>query len=157
VAWKARTGPRQTQTCINTPATARLRRGRRCPHGKVPVTTWSNLLRRCHGIDLFFSHFPISSLLDPSRRRKSVLHVRVDGLPILRWSKSSKQSLLVFVSVRTIKRHHHHFLPHPLSSLKPPLFDASVPSFVDCSQFDCVDTTHVPSSALPMLPVLPAV
>jgi hypothetical protein len=26
VAWEARTGPRQTQTCIDTPATARLRR-----------------------------------------------------------------------------------------------------------------------------------
>jgi hypothetical protein len=32
VAWEARTGPRQTQTCIDTPATARLRRGR-------PLTT----------------------------------------------------------------------------------------------------------------------
>jgi hypothetical protein len=28
VAWEARTGPRQTQTCIDTPATSRLRRGR---------------------------------------------------------------------------------------------------------------------------------
>ncbi len=34
-------------------------------------------------MDLFYSHFPISSLLDPSRRRKSILHVRVTGLPIL--------------------------------------------------------------------------
>jgi hypothetical protein len=32
VAWEARTGPRQTQTCSDTPATARLRRGR-------PLTT----------------------------------------------------------------------------------------------------------------------
>jgi len=31
-AWEARTGPRQTQTCCDTPATARLRRGR-------PLTT----------------------------------------------------------------------------------------------------------------------
>ena len=72
-------------------------------------------------MDLFFSHFPISSLLDPSRRRKSVLHVRVAGLcrslPILRWSRSSK-----------------HFLPHSLSSLRLPLFDASVPSLDACSQ-----------------------
>jgi hypothetical protein len=68
-------------------------------------------------MDLFFSHFPISSLLDPSRRRKSVLHVRVAGLPILRWSRSSK-----------------NFLPHSFSSLKLPLFDASVPSFDSCSQ-----------------------
>ena len=44
-------------------------------------------------LDLFFSHFPISSLLDPSRRRKSVLQVRVAGLPILRWSRSSKHFL----------------------------------------------------------------
>ena len=68
-------------------------------------------------MDLFFSHFPISSLLDPSRRRKSVLHVRVTGLLILRWSRSSK-----------------HFLPHSLSSLKLPLLDASVPSLDACSQ-----------------------
>jgi hypothetical protein len=27
VAWEARTGPRQTQMCSDTPATARLRRG----------------------------------------------------------------------------------------------------------------------------------
>jgi hypothetical protein len=32
VAWEARTGPRQTQTCSDTPATAQLRRGR-------PLTT----------------------------------------------------------------------------------------------------------------------
>ena len=90
-----------------------------CPQGNVPVTTWSNLLRLCHGIDLFLNHFPISSRLrlDPSRRRKSVLHVRVSGLPILLWSRSSK-----------------HFLPHSCSSLKLPLFDASVPSLDDCSQ-----------------------
>jgi hypothetical protein len=31
-AWEARTGPRQMQTCCDTPATARLRRGR-------PLTT----------------------------------------------------------------------------------------------------------------------
>jgi hypothetical protein len=83
----------------------------------VPVTTWSNLLRLCHGMDLFFSHFPISSRLNPSRRRKSVLHVRVTGLPILLWSRSSK-----------------HFLLHSCSSLKLPLFDASVPSLDACSQ-----------------------
>jgi hypothetical protein len=65
---------------------------------------------------LFFSHFPISSLLDPSRRRKAVLHVCVTGLPILHWSRSSK-----------------HFLPHSLSSSKLPLFDASVPFLDSCS------------------------
>jgi hypothetical protein len=83
----------------------------------VPVTTWSSLLRLCHGIDLFFSHFPISSRLDPSRRRKSVLYVCVNGLPILLWSTSSK-----------------HFLPQSCSCLKLPLFDASDPSLDDCSQ-----------------------
>jgi hypothetical protein len=88
-----------------------------CPQGNVPVTTWSNLLRLCHGVDLFFDHFPISSRLDPSRRKKSVLHVRVAGLPILLWSRSSK-----------------HFLPNSCSSLKLPIFDASVPSLDDCSQ-----------------------
>ena len=67
-------------------------------------------------MDLFFNHFPISSLLDPSRRRKSVLHVRVTGLPMLRWSKSSK-----------------HFLPHSWSFLKLPLFAASCPSCDACS------------------------
>jgi len=46
-----------------------------------------------------------------------VLQVRVAGLPILRWSRSSK-----------------HFLPHSLSFLKLPLFAASVPSFDACSQ-----------------------
>jgi hypothetical protein len=68
-------------------------------------------------MDLFFSHFPISSRLNPSRRRKSVLHVRVTGLAILLWSSSS-----------------NHFLPHSCSSLKFPLFDASVPSLDACSQ-----------------------
>ncbi len=34
-------------------------------------------------MDLFFSHFPISSLLNPSRKRKSVLHVLVADLLIL--------------------------------------------------------------------------
>ena len=58
-----------------------------------------------------------ASRLDPSWRRKSVLHVRVTGLPILLWSRSSK-----------------HFLPHSCSSLKLPLFDASVPSLDACSQ-----------------------
>jgi hypothetical protein len=65
-------------------------------------------------MDLFFSHFPISSRLDPSRRRKSVLHVRVTGLPILLWSRSLK-----------------HFLPQSCSFLKLPLWDSSVPA---CSQ-----------------------
>ena len=88
-----------------------------CPQWNVPVTTWSNVLRLCHGKDLFFNHFPISSRLDPSRMRKSVLHVRVTGLPILLWSRSSK-----------------HFLPHSCSSLKLPLFDASVHSLDACSQ-----------------------
>jgi hypothetical protein len=46
-----------------------------------------------------------------------VLQVRVAGLPILSWSRSSK-----------------HFLPHSLSSLKLPLFAASVHSFDACSQ-----------------------
>ena len=46
-----------------------------------------------------------------------MLQVRVAGLPILRWSRSSK-----------------HFLPHSLSFLKLPLFAASVPSFDACSQ-----------------------
>ena len=78
----------------------------------MQVTTWSNLLRCCYDMDLFFSHFSISS-----RRRKSVLHVFVAGLPILCWSRSSK-----------------HFLPHSLSSSKLPLFDASVPSLDVCSQ-----------------------
>jgi hypothetical protein len=68
-------------------------------------------------MDLFFSHFPISSRLDPSRRRKSVLHVRVTGLPILLWSRSSK-----------------HFLPQSCSSLKLPLWDAPVPALDACSQ-----------------------
>ena len=96
-----------------------------CPHGNVPVTTWSNLLRLCHGIDLFFSHFPISSRLDPSRKRKSVLHVRFTGLPILLWSRSSK-----------------HFLPHSCSSLKLPLFEASVPSLDDRCSLDQEPTTQ---------------
>jgi hypothetical protein len=65
-------------------------------------------------MDSFFNHFPISSRLDPSRRRKSVLYVRVAGRPILRCSKSSK-----------------HFLPHPCPFLKLPLLDASVSSFDD--------------------------
>jgi len=47
--------------------------------------------------------------LDPSRRRKSVLHVCVTGLPSLLWSRSSK-----------------HFLTHSYSSLKLPLFDAAL-------------------------------
>jgi hypothetical protein len=107
-----------------------------CPQGNVPVTTWSNLLSLCHGIDLFFNHFPISSRLDPSRRRKSVLHVRVAGLPILLWSRSSK-----------------HFLPHSCSSLKLPLVDASVPSLDDCSQrwlwrYHYWSTLSVPSCSL---------
>jgi hypothetical protein len=46
-----------------------------------------------------------------------VLQVRVAGLPIIRWSRSSK-----------------HFLPHSLSFLKLPLFAASVPSFDASSQ-----------------------
>jgi hypothetical protein len=71
----------------------------------------------CHCMVLFFSHFPISSRLDPSRRKKSVLHVRVTGLPIPLWSRSSK-----------------HFLPHSFSSLKLPLWDASVPALDTCSQ-----------------------
>jgi hypothetical protein len=99
-----------------------------CPQGNVPVTTWSNLLRLCHGyIDLFLNHFPISSRLrlDPSRRRKSVLHVRVSGLPILLWSRSSK-----------------HFLPHSCSSLKLPLFEASVPSLDDRCSLDQEPTTQ---------------
>ena len=41
--------------------------------------------------------------LDPSRRRKSVLHVRVAGFPSHRWSRSSK-----------------HFLPHSCPFLKLP-------------------------------------
>ena len=84
-----------------------------CPHGNVPVTTWSSLLRCCHGIDLFFSHVPISSRLDPSLRKKSVHHVRVaGGLPSLSWCRSSK-----------------HCMPHSCSLLNFPLLDAVVPSF----------------------------
>jgi hypothetical protein len=66
---------------------------------------------------LVFCHFPISSRLDPTRRRKSVLHVRVTGLPILLWSRSLM-----------------HFLPQSCSSLKLPLWDASVPALDACSQ-----------------------
>jgi hypothetical protein len=40
VAWEARTGPRQTQMCRDTPATARLRRGR--PLTTINQTTTSH-------------------------------------------------------------------------------------------------------------------
>jgi hypothetical protein len=44
VAWEARTGPRQTQTCIDTPATAQLRRGRPLTALQPTKTTTSHRL-----------------------------------------------------------------------------------------------------------------
>ena len=91
---------------------------------------------RRHGMDLFLNHLPVSSRLDPSRRRKSVLHVRVASSPILRWSRSSK-----------------HFLPHSCSFLKlyshslmPLLFLSMTASSVGYGS-----TTLVLSSALLLL------
>jgi len=90
----------------------------------VPVTTWSNLLLSCHGMDLFLSHFPISSLLSPSRRRKYVLQNA---------RRRSPHSLLIQIFKALLAT-----LPFcTLSSLKLPLFsffEASVPSFDACSQ-----------------------
>jgi hypothetical protein len=71
-----------SKACVFTLAAVIVEHAAVCQ--KRPDSVKRDLMSKACGIDLFFSHAPISSRLDPSLRKKSVHHVRVAGLPSLR-------------------------------------------------------------------------